>query len=285
MAITARPRPYYSARATGDPSIAQLSIESFSRLFLSAYQQLCSKGYFDEAFGFCCVDLGEVPGTVGPDVENYVLLLIRKNLWPINDRVYKYSEEDLFDLVEFLHDHVSKPTDGSLHSFADCGMHWEKFDQEEGRAEFREMLNPLLAAYSYGFEINAHGEILGMAGPGMQKLMHSSPPGREASVHDRMNLAINRFQRYNSSLDERRNAVRDLADVLEKLRPQAKEVLNSKDEADLFNLANNFGIRHFNEKQKTDYDQAVWLSWMFYFYLATINACLHLLERKAKKSK
>ena len=95
--------------------------------------------------------------------------------------------------------------------------------------------------------------------------------------------AIDRFQRYGSSVEDRRHAVRDLADVLEKLRPQAKEVITKKDEADLFQLANSFGIRHLNENQKTDYDPVVWLSWVFYYYLTTINACLHLLERKASK--
>jgi hypothetical protein len=67
-----------------------------------------------------------------------------------------------------------------------------------------------------------------------------------------------------------------LADVLEYLRPKIKRVISSKDEGDLFNIANNFGIRHHNDKQKTDYEQSVWLSWMFHFYLAT----LHMLTRR-----
>ena len=54
--------------------------------------------------------------------------------------------------------------------------------------------------------------------------------------------------------------------------------VTDKDENDLFNIANNFGIRHHNDKQKTGYDAALWLSWMFYFYLATI----HVVVRKLK---
>ena len=67
---------------------------------------------------------------------------------------------------------------------------------------------------------------------------------------------------------------------LEYLRPQVKSVLTSKDESDLFNIANNFGIRHHNEAQRTDYDAGIWFSWMFYYYLATIHAVLRLLQRK-----
>ena len=74
-----------------------------------------------------------------------------------------------------------------------------------------------------------------------------------------------------------------MADVLEFLRADAKEVLNSDDERDLFKLANNFGIRHHKQGQKTDYDQAIWLSWIFYYYLATIHACVRLIEKAKSK--
>jgi hypothetical protein len=37
-----------------------------------------------------------------------------------------------------------------------------------------------------------------------------------------------------------------------------------------FELANRFGIRHNDDKQKTDYDPALWLEWMFFYYLNTI---------------
>ena len=62
-------------------------------------------------------------------------------------------------------------------------------------------------------------------------------------------------------------------------REEVKKVLKSDDASDLFNLANNFGIRHHRKGQKTDYDQSIWLSWMFYYYLATIHACVRLVEK------
>ena len=65
----------------------------------------------------------------------------------------------------------------------------------------------------------------------------------------------------------------------EKIRPAVKAEMLRGDEADLFNIANNFGIRHLNDKQQTGYDAALWLSWMFYFYLATI----HVVLRKMKQ--
>ena len=107
-------------------------------------------------------------------------------------------------------------------------------------------------------------------------------PTQDPNIAGRINAAVSKFRRYRSTFDERRDAIRDLADVLEYLRPKLKSVLTKADESDLFNLANNFGIRHHNQQQKTDYDQAIWLSWMFYFYLATIHVCLRMLNKKLK---
>ncbi|WP_155935007.1 hypothetical protein [Methylobacterium sp. 10] len=114
---------------------------------------------------------------------------------------------------------------------------------------------------------------------GVSSLLNAQLPTKDSTVTDKVRRAVERFRRYGSSMDERQNAVRDLADVLEWLRPQIKATLLKNDEQELFKLANNFGIRHLRQDQRLDYDRAVWLSWMFYHYLATINACLHLIER------
>jgi hypothetical protein len=77
--------------------------------------------------------------------------------------------------------------------------------------------------------------------------------------------------------------VRELFDVLEKLRPEVKAEMLRGDEADLFNIANNFTIRQVNEKQKGNYDSALWHSWMFYMNLSTIHVITRLMARKARQ--
>lgn len=72
-----------------------------------------------------------------------------------------------------------------------------------------------------------------------------------------------------------------MAAMLEFLRPKLKKVLTRKDESDLFQIANRFGVCHHDRKQKTDDDEATWYSWMFYFYLATIHASLRMIEKYA----
>ncbi|MES2759029.1 MAG: hypothetical protein V4693_16775 [Pseudomonadota bacterium] len=77
---------------------------------------------------------------------------------------------------------------------------------------------------------------------------------------DRVASAALQYRRHGATVDDRRQAVRDLADVLEYLKPQIKKYLTSAGEKDLFNIANNFGVRHHNDKQKTGYDAGLWLS-------------------------
>lgn len=275
-------RRYYSVRTGRNPEGSQLALPSLLRLFLAVYCDFERKGYFQEAFGYQCVDAGDVPGTIGVDIEAYFLLKLRKdNLWTIKDRYQQYTEDDLFDVIEFLHDYISKPIDGRYHSYGDCGWHYETFDQHAGQPEYRNEINQLLKDYGDGYELSLAGEILTLATPGTELIFKAElPEYSKESIEDRVKEAINKFRRSRSSLEDKRDAIRTLVDCLEFLRPRVKEVLPRSDESDLFNIANNFGIRHHNEKQKTDYDQSVWLNWMFYYYLSTIHAVTRLLTKK-----
>ena len=118
---------------------------------------------------------------------------------------------------------------------------------------------------------------------GVATLYDAKLPSSNLTISNKVQAAVDRFRRYGSSIEDRHGAVRDLADILEFVRKEIKVVLLKKDESDLFELANKFGIRHFNESQKLEYDRAIWLSWIFYYYLATIHAFFHLAERQKRE--
>lgn len=160
----------------------------------------------------------------------------------------------------------------------------DTFDRDTGQDEFRSAINPLLESYRAGYRLNDKGEIIECGPTGLTHLLDAKALPSEATITERIESAVDRFRRYGAKLDDRQKAVRDLADVLEWLRPQIRTALLKKDENDLFKIANEFGIRHLNQNQKLQYDQAVWLIWMFYYYLATIHACLHLIERQKRTS-
>lgn len=276
-----REKGYYSVRTGKNPRGAKFDLDGLRQLVLSVYNAFRNRDFFQEAFGYECVDSGSVPGSLGEDVSGAVFLALRKNnLWPWPERAGEYGEDDLFDMLEFLYDQVSKPVDGYFHSYSGCGMHYSTFNRPDGQAEFRAALNPVLASYEDGFTLSDTGEILVLPEPGLAPLTDATlPPHDPENVEGRVQAAVARFRRHHASLDDRRQAVRDLADVLEFIRPKVKAVLTQKDEADLFNIANNFGVRHHNDQQKTRYEAAIWYSWMFYYYLATIHAALRLLAK------
>jgi hypothetical protein len=281
MRVGMRRRAYYSTRTGKNSSALKFDLLVLRRLFGSLYQRYLEGGYFQEAFGYVCVDAGNVNGTLGSDIEASLFLAIRKSdMWPIEEKIANYSEHDLFDIIEFLYDLVSKPTESYYHSWNGCGHHHISFDQEIGRQEFRDEVNKLLQDYQNGYELSENGEVLIMAEPGLDELLQAPLPEYDSdNVSVRIEAAKLKFRRYSSSTEDRRDAIRDLADVLEFLRPKLKTALNSKDENDLFNIANNFAIRHHNSDQKTNYDKDIWHNWMFYFYLSTIHASLRLIKR------
>ncbi len=280
-------RRYYSLRTNKNPNSAQIDLPIFRRLFKDIYQLFLNKEYFQEAFGYVCIDAGPVAGKLGFDVEAQVLRKLRKaDLLPIKDKCLEYSEDDIFDVIEFLFDNISKPLEGYHHDYGGCGWHYHTFDSELGREEYRQEINEILQDYKDGYVLSGDGEILALAEKGLENLFNANLPTYDpTNVEDRVNAAVLKFRRHKSSIDERRDAVRDLAAVLEFLRPKIKAVITKSDENDLFNIANNFGIRHHNETQKTDYDTSVWLSWIFYYYLATIHATTRLMKKQEESKK
>jgi len=284
-------RRYYSQRFGGKSSKVEFS--ALKEIFLSVYEGLDDKGYFYEYFGSWCPDAGTkdswVPGKAGTDAGAYVLRKLRKNnLWPIKEKCKDYSEEDFFDVIEFLFDHISLPLekDAYLHSYGDCGYHYKHFDSLSGQLELITQINEFLNDYGDGYELNLNGEIYTLLKEEFRPLIGASIPASDPKkVESKIKRSVDKYRRYGSTLDERKDAVRELADCLEYLRKDLQSVLTKKDDGDLFNIANNFGIRHHNDKQQTNYDHAIWLSWMFYFYLATLHAGIRLIEKNKKETK
>ena len=276
-----REKPYYSIRTGKNPLSGGVNLDMLLKLFRPIYILFEKEGYFQQDLGFYCTDSGFSPGILGYDLEGTLVLELRKsNLCPIESKLSSYSEEDIFDIIEFLYTHCSKPVSRYHHDWNDCGWHCETFEQAPGQLEYREKINRILKIYEQGYELSSNGEILALPDNGLEALLEASLPSTDPdNIEARIEAARIKFRRHRSTLDERRDAIRDLADVLEFLRPKLKGVLTSRDESDLFNLANNFGIRHHNEQQKVEYDKPIWYSWMFYYYLATIHAVLRLAAK------
>lgn len=260
-----------------------LTLEQLRRLVFSALDELFERYYFQQAFGYVCVDAGVVPGLVGRDPDAWFLrTLHRDDIWPYREKGNQYDADSLLDVLEALHDLVSEPVHGRYHDFASCGWHYSTFDQANGQEEFRNLINPALSRYEQPLQMTSGGEIIVLGPEEFRPLLDAPlPAGAEPDlVATRTHDAIGMFRRRNSTKTERRQAVRELADVLEVLRSDIKTAMLPKDERELFWLANGFAIRHNNREQRRDYDDAIWLSWAFWVYLATIHAILRLREKQ-----
>jgi len=277
-------RDYYSRRAGSQAE--GIDLTQLRKGLRALYSSLEKLGYFQEAMGYRCVDEGDVPGTMGEDIEAYFFLRLRREgLYPIESCSEQYTEEDVFDIMELLYDHVSQPVSGHHHTYNDCGWHYNEFDEEGGRKEFREEVNRLLSDYGRGYELLVLGEVVALPEPGMKGLF-AEPETKvdPANVEERIVRAQQLFLSRRSSTHDRRDAVKELTDVLEFLRPTVKKQLLKADEQALFNIANNFGIRHHRPSQQTDYDTEIWLSWVFHVYLATLQAVTKTLAKQETPS-
>jgi hypothetical protein len=276
-----RQRRYYNQRIAGEP--AGLSLAQVRKIVGDMFTDMEDAGYFQENFGKDCVDNGLEYGSAGRDISAYIYRRTRlENVWPFRASCGSLDEVELFTMLEFLWDHASKGLSGRNHDFGGCGMHYETFNKKAGQDKWRIEVNEILIEYGDGFEMTASGEIRQLGPAGLRDILNSALPVN-ASVDDvvqKVDLAVQKFRSGRSTWPDRKDAVRELADVLELIRPRAKAHLLTEDERALFNLANNYGIRHHNEAQKKNYDKVTWLTWMFYVYLSTIHLLLRLPDGK-----
>jgi hypothetical protein len=277
---TGMSRDYYSRRFSSDGERHRITLREAANRLATAYSFVERKDYLKRSFGYSCVDNGDVPGLHGSSLEELFYLDTGTRITNGVTAFFGDADEGaMFTLVEFVYDHIAKPGKdaGRYHGFNDCGRHYDfetdPFDELAARAEWREKVNVVLKFYEEGYELATSGEIVRLAPNGLSVVLRTQvPAGVSNADRAKVATAIHNFQLGRSTREERKQAVRVLADVLEIHRPAVKQHL-TKDEGDLFNIANNFAIRHHRTDERDDYDDD-WLAWMFYWYLSTVHLVL-----------
>lgn len=279
---TQRRRPYWSQRQRDAP--AQLARQAATaRQFAALIHELDDRGYFEKAFDKDCVD---DPAVIDPSavIEHEIGVA---SVWPIQPDSLA-TDLDLFcDVVEVLHDLVARPSKRSLHSYAGCGWHHSQFSIESGRAIYRWRVNQLLDRSDIGLYLAEDGEDIGRMvtrpGDARSELIETMNSRHEGETGDQLRHANKTFRARGADKHEKRSAVVVLSHILEERRPFIKQHLLSKDEGALFEIANKFNLRHQNDQQRGNYDEA-FLDWLFYWYLATIDLTDRIAARVATSS-
>ncbi|MBN8647578.1 MAG: hypothetical protein J0L55_06450 [Caulobacterales bacterium] len=274
----------YSERNGFKRKFKSLPLETIKPILNKKILEFEEKGLFAEYFGFYHPDYKDdrLNGIAGEDIPTYLLLNeMKDNLWPFSNFINEHDEIDLFDTIEILFKYVSLPLEANYVTTFDGGyIYFSNFDSKQGQLLFKDEINKIISKYKDGYELTTYGEIVEIAPSEFTTLLDAKILSNDDNLISKIENAKRKYRHRNSNAIDRDDAVRDLSDALEILRPKIKKVLMSKDESDLFDIANNFGIRHHNSKQKNNYDKTIWRSWMFYYYLATIQACLHLIEKQ-----
>ncbi len=272
-------RRYYSSRTKpGNLTLAELYVK-----LQNLYLMFRDQDYFKGKVGITEASL--------PNAVKYkAALALNFQPFPITEwSPEEITEDHVFDALEFLYDQVSKPSHWCEqrteegYSYNDYGS----YDDGAGRQEFRESASSFLGDYKTGFELTDDGVVLALGTGGLQYILDADIiPYDEPNVDSKIRSAIAKWRNRHLSLSEKKEAIRELADVFEWLKKtkNLSSVLDGKDESAIFDLANNFGIRHHNPKQKTNYDRAIWYAWIFHFYLATYHASIRLLLKKEART-
>ena len=281
------PRQYYSVRHNPRPQVP-LTLAQTKTVYAEVIADLARTGYFRDAFGSACVDDADDPAEQGQHQLSR-LLGTDSPIWPLardneepTGAEQDWSEDLFFDVIEALHDLVARPRRRSWH---DYGQHWDyqDFARAPGQAVYRWKVNELLARSEVPLQLATDGEDIG-------RLVHAAGDDRDELVHrvldgaidtrDERAHAVSLFRARTAGVPEKRSAIVTLAGLLEQRRKGVLEVeLTKGDSGALFDIANNFDLRHRRADQRTDYDPA-FLDWIFWWYLATIELTDQLLTRR-----
>lgn len=153
-----------------------------------------------------------------------------------------------------------------------------------GQQRLREAVDPILGLLQPPLQVAADGTIVQTNPRELQPLIDNPLPSEVAAsdIADDVRAAVAQFRSRSASSADKQSACVRLAGVLESLRDtkDTKAALMSDDEARLFEIANQFGFRHRNAKQRTGYDREIFTEWVFFCQLAAIRLVARLRARK-----
>lgn len=273
-------KKYFSERQAS-PEQEKLSLHSLAVRFENLIDEFINFGYFEEAFGIDCEDQFEGLDPASAIKSSHP----REGIWPIDPERYEGEPDLLFDLIEVLDELISGPRARDFHSYNGCGWHHSDFSKSRGRQVYRWRVNLLLRRSEIGFELAVSGQqqgtLIRVIDPLRVELINDSLADSDDRSKGRIQNAIAQFRARDVTPDSKRSACINLAAILEDRRSLLKEELFRKDEGALFQIANEFAVRHHSEKQKDDYDPA-FLDWIFWWYLATIDLTNKIIAREVK---
>jgi hypothetical protein len=192
-------RRYYSSRK----GLGSLSIEQLYAKLQNVYILFRDRDYLK---GSARITATDVPDSI--KCEAAVALTFQP--FPIADwSKPDITEDHIFDAIEFLYDHISKP--GPVVSMV-TDTNWQYYDHdgydnEAGRSEFRGKVNSFLADYKSGYELAEDGTIQTLGTDGLQHVLNAEIiPYDEANVDSKVRGAIAKWKSRRVTAEDRKES-------------------------------------------------------------------------------
>lgn len=295
---------YFSDKERGPkPRVGEVITAAAWGGIVSLVESLINAGAFGESYPETCPDGA---GTIGTNEHSMSLALkgeIPDVEWPLKTTVrvekgFSYEFEPyapdtltIFDLIQFCYRHVAKPIQGRYHEF--FGHHHLSFDVDEGREEFRNTINRILARNSLAYELEDDGDIVrlgpvilreslsrkifrtgdstldGMFEESRLKFLNPDPRVRRESL-ERLWDAWERIK----SLEQPDDKKRSVAQLLDKVcsEPNFRTILEEEARS-LTDIGNKFHIRH-SEVGQTMITTSAQVDYLFHRLFAFIQLLL-----------
>ncbi len=289
------PRPLFSQRQQ-PPAAVVLDVAACKDRFAQLVVELSMHGYFEDAFGSQCSDArDESPDTEGQRKLAERLGLVDVALWPlqVTSNVFSgatsvhegWPDELFFDVVEALDELMARPRRRSWH---DYHREWDYSDYSRpaGQAVYRWRVNDLLNRSIVPLRLAETGNDAGLlvraTGDPRDQLVDRALSTPLPKDRDEVRHAIELYRSRAAGREDKRSAIFTLGRLLEDRRPMIDATLSRKDSGALFQIANEFDLRHrraasHGKAQRDDYDDA-FLDWVFWWYLATVELTDRLLD-------
>lgn len=273
-------RPYWRERRAGQRQAVVLSAAAVVREVITLVAELADAGYFEKRFGKDCVDdpRGDEPSRL---MERELGV---EGLWPLN-RAHLTEDIDLFfDMLEMLHDLVSRPLTRWAHNYGGCAWHHSTFEIEPGRVVYRWRVNKILQRSDLGLRLAEEGDDVGrlvaVTDDARTELVDAVAARDDGEPSDQVRHALALFRERGADRHQKRSAIAALALVLEERRHNVLvDAMADSDRGALFAIANKFHVRHQDAKQKRDYDE-FYLDWIFWVYLSSIELTNRVVDEQ-----
>jgi hypothetical protein len=282
---------YFSERELGPKPRTENEVGANAWGGLVAFiNTLIDNGYFGDKFPEMCPDNDGVVGTNKSTMSLAVLAEFPEIKFPL-DASETPSTLTILDLLEFCHEHIAKPIQGSFHQY--WGLHHLSFDVEAGKAEFRQRINRIFARNGIAFDLQDDGQITRLAPPVTSDYLNSAIFQTGDPYLDSM-LETARNKYLDPSLQVRLEALEKLWDAWERIKtleypadkkksvnmlldkasnePNMKERLD-REAAELTEIGNKFMIRH-TEAGKTPITSSAHVDYLFHRMFALIYLLL-----------